>query len=186
MTPAGFRHLHDTEIADLARLRVVRASFAAPDGTRFERDVVRNNEVVAMVPLAEDGTVWLVRQYRGPIDREILEIPAGLCDVDGEPPEATAARELVEEVGLEAESLELIARFHPAAGFSDQYVRLYLATGLTEVPHDRQGPEEAHMTVERVALEDVPALIASGELIDSKTIIGLLLAREHLATEPRR
>ncbi len=183
MTPAGFRHLHDTEIAELARLRVVRASFAAPDGTRFERDVVRNNEVVAMVPLAEDRTVWLVRQYRGPIDREILEIPAGLCDVDGEPPEATAARELVEEVGLEADSLELIARFHPAAGFSDQYVRLYLATGLTEVPHDRQGPEEAHMTVERVALDDVPALIASGELIDSKTIIGLLLAREHLAAE---
>lgn len=186
MSPSGFRHLHDTEIAELARLRVVRASFSAPDGTRFERDVVRNNEVVAMVPLADDGTVWLVRQYRGPIDREILEIPAGLCDIDGEAPEATAARELVEEVGFEAESLELIARFHPAAGFSDQYVRLYLATGLTEVPHDRQGPEEEHMTVERVSLDDVPALIAAGELIDSKTIIGLLLAREHVGAGPPR
>jgi ADP-ribose pyrophosphatase len=186
VSPAGFRHLHDTEIAALARLRVVRATFEAPDGSRFERDVVRNNEVVAMVPLADDGTVWLVRQYRGPIDREILEIPAGLCDVEGEPPEATAARELVEEVGLEAGSLELMARFHPSAGFSDQYVRLYLATGLTEVPHDRQGPEETHMTVERVALDDVPALVASGELVDSKTIIGLLLAREHLAAGPPR
>ncbi len=186
MSPAGFRHLHDTEIADLERLRVVRATFEAPDGSRFERDVVRNNEVVAIAPLADDGSVWLVRQYRGPIDREILEIPAGLCDVDGEAPEATAARELVEEVGLEAESMELIARFHPAPGFSDQFVRLYLATGLTEVAHDRQGPEEAHMTVERVALDDVPGLIASGELIDSKTIIGLLLVREHLAAGPPR
>lgn len=186
MSPAGFRHLHDIEIAELARLRVVRASFEAPDGSRFERDVIRNNEVVAMVPLADDGTVVLVRQYRGPIDREILEIPAGLCDIEGEAPEATAARELVEEVGLEARSLELVARFHPAAGFSDQYVRLYLATGLTEVPHDRQGPEEAHMTVERVALDDVPAMIAAGDLIDSKTIIGLLLAREHLAAGPPR
>lgn len=186
MSPAGFRHLHDTDIARLARLRVVRAAFEAPDGSRFERDVVRNEEVVAMVPLADDDTVWLVRQYRGPIDREILEIPAGLCDVEGEEPEDAAARELVEEVGLEAERLQLLARFHPAAGFSDQFVRLYLATGLTEVPHDRQGPEESHMTVERVALDAVPAMIAAGELIDSKTIIGLLLAREHLAAGPPR
>ena len=93
MSPAGFRHLHDAEIAQLARLRVVRASFEAPDGSRFERDVVRNQPVVAMVPVADDGTVWLVRQYRGPIDRELLEIPAGLCDVEGEAPEATAVRE---------------------------------------------------------------------------------------------
>ena len=186
MSPAGFRHLHDAEIAQLARLRVVRASFEAPDGSRFERDVVRNQPVVAMVPVADDGTVWLVRQYRGPIDRELLEIPAGLCDVEGEASEATAVRELVEEVGLEAEHLQLIARFHPAAGFSDQFVRLYLATGLTEVGHDRQGPEESHMTVERVALDDVPGLIATGELIDSKTIIGLLLARENLASGSSR
>lgn len=182
----GFRHLDDREVAQLDRLRVVRGRFEAPDGSTFERDVVRNQEVVAMVPVADDGTVWLVRQYRGPIDREILEIPAGLCDVDGEEPEDAAARELVEEVGLEAERLELVARFHPAAGFSDQFVRLYLASGLTEVDHDRQGPEESHMTVERVALDDVPALIAAGELIDSKTIIGLLLAREHRAAGPRR
>ena len=182
----GFRHLGDDEVTQLARLRVVRGRFEAPDGTTLERDITRHQPVVAMVPVFDDGTVLLVRQYRGPIDREILEIPAGLCDVEGEAPEATAARELVEEVGLEAASLELIARFHPAAGFSDQYVRLYLATGLTEVPHDRQGPEEAHMTVERVALDDVPALIAAGELIDSKTIIGLLLAREHLASRSPR
>ena len=65
-------------------------------------------------------------------------------------------------------------------------MRLYLATGLSEVPHDRQGPEETHMTVERVSLDDVPALIAAGELIDSKTIIGLLLTREHLAAGPPR
>ena len=88
--------------------------------------------------------------------------------------------------GQFGDHLQLIARFHPAAGFSDQFVRLYLATGLTEVGHDRQGPEESHMTVERVALDDVPGLIATGELIDSKTIIGLLLAREHLASGSSR
>lgn len=174
----GFRHLGDEPIADLARLRVVRGSFEGPDGTRFERDIVRNQEVVAMVPIHDDGTVSLVRQYRGPIDAELLEIPAGLCDVEGEADEDAARRELVEEVGLEADTLDLVARYHPAAGFSDQFVRLYLARGLREVGADRQGPEEEAMTVERIALEDVPAMIADGRLADSKTIIGLLLARE--------
>lgn len=174
----GFRHVRDEPIAELARITVVRSTFEAPDGSPFTRDVVRNQKVVAMVPLHPDGTVTLVRQYRGPVDAEILEIPAGLCDVDGEEPTATAARELVEEVGLVADELELLAQFHPAAGFCDQFVRLYLATGLTEVDDSRQGPEEEHMTVERVALDDVPAMVADGRLVDGKTIIGLLAARE--------
>lgn len=132
-----------------------------------------------MVPVLADGTsVLLVRQYRGPVDRELLEIPAGLCDVDGEDPEATARRELVEEVGREAASLELIASYFPSAGYSDQFVRLYLATGLTEVAADRQGVEEAHMTTEVFDLADLDEAVASGALADSKTILGLLLARE--------
>jgi len=178
----GFRHLGDEPVAELARLHVVRGAFEAPDGTTFHRDVIRNQDVVAMVPLHDDGTVTLVRQYRGPIDRELLEIPAGLCDVDDEADEDAARRELVEEVGLQADDLDLVARYHPAAGFSDQFVRLYVATGLHEVAADRQGPEEEAMTVERISLDDVPAMIADGRLGDSKTIIGLLLARGHHRT----
>jgi len=177
----GFRHLGDDEVAQLDRLRVVRGQFAAPDGSTFARDVIRNLAVVAVVPVLDDGrSVLLVRQYRGPIHQLLLEIPAGLCDVEGEPLLATAARELVEEVGRTADHYQQIASFYPGAGFSDQHVTMFLATGLTEVPHDRQGPEEEHMTIETVALDDVPALIASGELTDGKTIIGLLLARELL------
>ena len=74
-----------------------------------------------------------------------------------------------------------MARFHPAAGFSDQLVYLYLATALTQVPDQRQGIEEEHMTIERVSLDDVPAMIADGRLVDGKTLIGLLLARQLLA-----
>jgi 8-oxo-dGTP pyrophosphatase MutT (NUDIX family) len=160
---------------------VVTGTFAAPDGSHFTRDIVRNQPVVAMVPLRDDGeTVVLVRQYRGPIDSLLLEIPAGLCDVDGEEREATAARELMEEVGVVASSLHLLAGFYPAAGFSDQHVSLFLATGLTEVEADRQGPEEEHMTIEEMSLRDVPARIADGTLCDSKTIVGMLAAREHL------
>ena len=177
---AGFRHLGDQEVAQLARLRVVRGTFEAPDGTRFERDVVRNQEVVAMVPVLSDGRVLLVRQYRGPIDRWLLELPAGLCDVDGEDPEATAQRELVEEVGRTAGALRLLASYFPAAGFSDQFVRLYLATDLTEVGADRQGVEESHMTEHAFDLAGLDVAIASGEIADGKTLIGLLLARDLL------
>lgn len=178
---SGFRHLGDEDVAIMQRLRVVRGSFEAPDGSRFERDIVRNQQVVAMVPVQDDGRhVLLVRQYRGPIDALLLEIPAGLCDIDGEAPEETARRELVEEIGHEAGALDLLSGFHPAAGFSDQFVRLYLATELTEVEADRQGPEETHMTVESFDLESLDTSIADGTLRDSKTIIGLLLARARL------
>ena len=178
---SGFAHLGDEPVVELSRLDVVKGRFTAPDGSGFERDVVRTQQVVAMVPLSDDGaSALLVRQYRGPIDQMLLEIPAGLCDVDGEDPEATARRELVEEVGRRAGQLELVAHIHPAAGFTDQFTRLYLATDLSEVDDDRQGPEEQNMTLEWVRLNDVPAMIANAELTDSKTLIGLLLAlRRH-------
>lgn len=134
-----------------------------------------------MVPVHPDGTVSLVRQYRGPVDRELLEIPAGLCDVAGEAPTATAQRELHEELGLSADSLELLTQYFPVAGFADQFVRIYLATGLTRGEAAREGIEEQHMTEERVSLADTARLVASGEICDSKTIIGLLLARDHMA-----
>ncbi|MCB0986931.1 MAG: NUDIX hydrolase [Microthrixaceae bacterium] len=173
-----FRHIADREIASLARCTVVQATFAAPDGTTFERDVIRNLDVVAMVPVHEDLTVSLVRQYRGPVDEHLLEIPAGLCDLEGETPEATAARELHEELGMRAASLDLVAQYYPAAGFADQFVRLFIATDLTIGEPEREGVEEQHMTEERIALDQVASLIADGTIRDSKTIIGLLLARD--------
>jgi ADP-ribose pyrophosphatase len=136
---------------------------------------------VAAVPLLDDGrTVLLVRQYRGPVDQELLEIPAGLRDQPGEPTEVTAERELVEEVGRRAGRLELLAHVHQAAGISDEDGWIYLATDLAEVDHDRQGPEEQAMTIEEVVLDDVPAMIADGRLTDAKTVIGLLLVRDRL------
>lgn len=177
----GFRHLGDEPVAELARFSVVRGRFAAPDGSEFTRDVLRNPGAVSAVPLLDDGeTVLLVRQYRGPIDADLLELPAGLLDVEGEPPEECLRRELVEEVGRTATALEHLVTVHPAAGFSDHTVAIYLATGLAEVAADRQGPEEEHMTVEELSLRDVPARLADGTLTDAKTLIGLLAARERL------
>lgn len=174
----GFRKLGERTIHEGYVISVANATFVAPDGTEFERDVVHHPGAVSVVPLHDDGTVTLVRQYRAPLERMLLEIPAGKRDVQGEAPEITAHRELAEEVGLAAEQLELVCRFHNSPGFSDEEVFIFLATGLTEVPTAPDGVEEQSMTIERIALSDVPASIAAGELKDAKTIIGLLLARE--------
>ncbi len=166
----GERVLYEGRIISLAI-----GTFAAPDGSSFDRDVVHHPGAVGVVPVHEDGTVILVRQYRAPLDAEILEIPAGIRDVDGEPPELTAARELAEEVGMRAGSTELLCRFHNSPGFSDEEVFVYLAQGLSETEDDRQGIEEQHLRIERVNLWDVPSMIANGEITDAKTIIGLTL-----------
>ncbi|MBI2710192.1 MAG: NUDIX hydrolase [Actinobacteria bacterium] len=178
---SGFRHVGDREVARLHRIRVVSAEFEAPDGSTFERDVVRDIGWVGIVALLDDGrSVLLVRQYRGPIDADLLEIPAGVRDVPGEDPEVTAGRELAEEVGRRAAQLTRLARVHNSAGFTDEEGLIYLATGLEIVDTDLQGPEEQHMTVHVVDLADVPAMVSGGRLTDAKTIIGLLAAREHL------
>ncbi len=98
----------------------------------------------------------------------------------GEDLEACAARELEEEVGLRATTLEPLATFRNSAGFCDERSHVYLATGLVATQTDLQGVEEAHMTVEHVSLHDVPAMIADGRLTDAKTMIGLTLTRARL------
>jgi ADP-ribose pyrophosphatase len=127
-----------------------------------------------------DGEVILVRQYRAAIDRELLEVPAGKRDVFDEPVELTAHRELEEEVGMRAASMVKLAEFYNSPGFCDEHSFLFLATDLTPCDTSFQGHEEQFMTIERVALDRVPDLIASGELVDAKSIVGLLTAREHL------
>jgi len=172
----GFAREAERVVYDGHIIEVVVGTFRGPDGTTFDRDVVHHPGAVSVVPLLDDGRVVLVRQYRAPIDDWLLEIPAGIRDVDGEPPEQTARRELAEEAGYAADSVELLISFQNSAGFSDERVDVFLATGLTEVPLDLQGIEEQHLTIETVALADVPDLIARGVLTDAKTVIGLLLA----------
>jgi ADP-ribose pyrophosphatase len=155
-------------------------TFVDPDGNEFERDVVHHPGAVVVVPVTPEGDVILVRQYRAAIDAELLEVPAGKRDVTDEPVEVTAHRELEEEVGMRAASMVQMAEFYNSPGFCDEHSFLFLATDLTPCATDFQGHEEQHMTIERVALDRVPALIASGDLVDAKSIVGLLLAREHL------
>jgi ADP-ribose pyrophosphatase len=170
-TRVGERTLHEGAVVTMAV-----ASIRGPDGEVFERDLVHHPGAVSAVPLLDDGTVVLVRQYRAALDTELLEIPAGKRDVPGEPPELTAGRELEEEIGMRAGSLRLLAEFHNSPGFCDERSFVYLATDLVETQADLQGVEEQHLVVERHRLADAPAMIADGRIKDAKTVIGLLAA----------
>lgn len=179
--PAGFRRLAERTAFEghLFSVRTVR--FADPDGVEFERDVVRHPGAVSVVAVADDGTVTLVRQVRAPVGVPVLEAPAGTRDVEGEPPEETARRELAEEAGLEAAHLERIATVLNSPGYTDQRTLIFLATGLSPCDPDPEGVEERWMSTETARLEDVERLVGEERLMDATTIAGLLLARGRLA-----
>jgi 8-oxo-dGDP phosphatase len=171
---SGFRRVGEREAWRGRRIQVAIASVAAPEGTTHEREIVHHPGAVGVLPMHEDGTVTLVRQYRAALDADVWEIPAGLRDVDGEPADETARRELVEEAGLSAGALEHLVTFHNSPGFADEAVVVYLATSLSPVPHDRQSVEEEHMVVDRLPLDDALAMVDDGRITDAKTVIGLL------------
>jgi ADP-ribose pyrophosphatase len=177
-----FRKLTEREEFRGHVISVVVGEFESPDGQVFEREIVRHPGAVSVVPVIEEGTAaLLVRQYRAPVDRELLEIPAGKRDVSGEPVELTARRELEEEIGMRPGRLEKLVELFMTPGFSDEVMTIFMALDLEPTATSVQGIEESHMTIERIALDDVPDLIGSGAIADSKTIIGLLMAREALA-----
>jgi ADP-ribose pyrophosphatase len=133
------------------------------------------------VAITDDDSVVLVRQFRAPLDRWILEVPAGTCDVEGEAALEAAHRELAEEVGYAARDLTLLTRCAITPGFCDERSSVYLATGLRSVPLDRQGVEEAFMEVVEVPLSGFDHLVDEGVIIDATTILGVGLARRRLA-----
>jgi ADP-ribose pyrophosphatase len=177
----GFRVVDSTARCRSGFVELVDLGVVGPDGTRYERSVVRHPGAVVAVPVIEDDVI-LVRQFRAAAGRALLEVPAGKRDVAGEAPEATAARELEEEIGYTPGRLEKLAEFYNSPGFCDEYTYLYCATGLTATERRGVTAEEAAMTVERVPLAATSELIATGELVDAKSIVGLLLTRELLAS----
>ena len=176
MTSREFRHLTDEVLVEGRVTTYVRATFAAPGGAEFTRDIVRSPGAVAVVPvLAESGLVRLVRQYRPPYDRWLIEVPAGTRDVPGEPPAACGRRELAEEAGLEPAEMIHLADVLPSPGMTDSVLSVFLATGCTPVPRQLHGPEEEHMELLDVPLTEALAMIDRGEIGDAKTVTGLLL-----------
>jgi ADP-ribose pyrophosphatase len=176
-----FRHLGEREQLDGGFFRFVTGTFVGPDGFTFEREIVRHPGAVCIVALEDDHrSVLMIRQYRAAVDVGLLELPAGKRDVADEDPALCAGRELAEEIGREATSMTEVARFYNSPGFSDEETICFLAEGLHEVPREAHGVEEEHIVIERIQLSAVEDLMASGDLVDAKSIIGLLAARSAL------
>lgn len=182
-----FRHLGDRHVHQGHVWHVVVADFESPTGERFQRDIVRSPGAVGVVPLVFDAegvpSVVLIRQYRPPYGRAVVEIPAGMRDVPGEDSAETGRRELIEEAGLAAGELTHLVDMLPSPGMTDSVCTIYLATDCEPVEHDRHGPEEDHMEVLHVPLDEALAMIDRGEIGDAKTVCGLLAADRRIRAE---
>ena len=148
-----------------------------PHGNIARREVVEHYGAVAVLALDDDNNVMLVYQYRHPLGRRLWELPAGLLDLGGEPPHITAARELEEEAGLTATEWRVLVDLDSAPGFSDESVRVYLATGLTDVGRPDAHDEEADLTLRRFPLDEAVRMALGGEIVNSIAVGGILAAR---------
>ena len=178
MSPArGFNILSSRLLCETPFLALLELDLETPSGEIGKRTVVRIGGAVSVVPIDGDDVV-LIRQYRTPLDRALLELPAGKLDVPGEDPEAAARRELAEEVGFRAGRMERVAHFHTSPGFLDEHMTIFLATDLTPVPMNPIGPEEIAAELVRIPISDLASRLP--EIEDGKTLVGLmalLLAR---------
>jgi 8-oxo-dGTP pyrophosphatase MutT (NUDIX family) len=151
-----------------------------PEGDISDRDVVEHPGAVAIVALDEQDRVLMIRQYRHPVGRLLWEIPAGLRDVDGEPVCVTAERELLEEAGYRALDWHVLTDYFSSPGMTDERLRVFLARGLTEVPHAERNfvpeHEEAHLRLAWVPLDQAVGLILGGDLHNGPAIVGILSA----------
>jgi len=160
------------------------------DGSRHRRDVVRHPGAVAVVALDEADRLLLVRQWRQPVGRSLLEIPAGTLDRDAatgavEDPELASRRELEEETGYRAASWEKLGSFWTAPGFASELMHLYLATNLVAAGRDRLDPDaDEALELVRVPWREAVAAAERFEIGDAKSLIGILWLARRMGVEP--
>lgn len=147
-----------------------------PGGKIVTREVVEHFGAVAVVALDDDGNIPMIYQYRHAFGRRLWELPAGLLDVHGEAPHLTAARELQEEAGLAAGDWRVLVDLDSTPGFSDESVRVYLATGLTQVDQPEAHDEEADMTLQWYPLAEAARKVLAGEIVNAIAVAGILAA----------
>lgn len=163
----NIRNLHKGRVFDLVIERV-----ALPNGVVTDLEIIRHPGASAMVPILDDGSVVLIRQYRHAAGSFLWEIPAGTLE-PGEDPVECARRELAEETGYEAARLEELGQILPAAGYTDEHIHIFLASGLRPVGQDLEDDEV--LQSESVPFDTAIEMITRGEIKDAKTIAGLLM-----------
>jgi ADP-ribose pyrophosphatase len=155
--------------------------YDTPGGGSMVREVVHAHDGSVVVLPFTGSHVIMLRQFRAPVDSVIFELPAGKRDVPGEDAADAARRECIEEVGLRPGRLTLLHAFYNSPGYSDEQSWLYLAEDLEPAQADPQGPEEVAAEVVEMTLDEALNRVATGEIQDAKTIIGLYAVSRRLA-----
>ncbi len=162
------------DIFDGVILHVKRDQVSLPNGNLTVREVIRHIGAVCVIPVLDNGDVIVERQYRYPLDRVILEIPAGKLDAPDEDRLSAIQRELREETGYTADDWTVIGDFHPAPAYSDEYITMYLARGLHKGAQDLDADE--FLDVCTMPLKDLVSDVMDGKISDAKTQVCILKA----------
>ena len=165
--------LKSEKIYDGVIINLRRDKVTVQGGTSY-REIVEHNGGAVIAALTEDKKLVMVRQYRKPADKVMLEVPAGKID-PGEMPLEAAVRELKEETGYTASKVEFLTEFYPSVGYSEERLYLYLCTGLT--PGETCFDENEAIEIEEIDLDRLFKMAMSGELDDAKTIIAILMVK---------
>lgn len=167
------KFLESKIVFDGQLLKVYCDKVELPNGKEASREFIKHPGAVAVVPITEDGKIVLVRQYRHPIGKTMLEVPAGKLD-KGEQPDECALRELEEETGYIANNIKKMASIYTTPGFTDEVIHLYKADNLKL---SKQCPDEDEfLDVEVYTKEEVKMMITNGTINDSKSMLAILLA----------
>lgn len=156
---------------------VTRDLVRLPHGSETTLDIVRHRGSVVLLPMPDDHSVMLVRQYRHALGRTVWEVPAGTLE-EGEDAVEGARRECHEEVGRWPEDVELLASLYPSPGYTTEVMHFYRATKLTVPSHAAAHDPDEDLEVRTVTLHELDAMIAAGDVVDMKTVV----ARQLLAT----
>lgn len=189
------RNRLDSEVVYRGRIwNVVQDHFRlTDDGDALIRDYIDHPGAVAVLVMNDDGEVLLINQYRQPTGMNLWEIPAGLLDVEGEDFHIAAARELAEEADLRAATWHVLADFFNSPGSSSEAIRIYLARGITDVPHHRlheRTHEEAEIELAWVRLDDAVDAVLEGRIHNPSAVTGVLAAaaarsRDYASLRPK-
>ena len=168
------KQLTSKAVFDGALLHVRKDTVELPNGRTTVREYIEHPGAVALVPYLDSGDILLLNQFRYPVGKVFIELPAGKID-PGETPEQTGLRELEEETGYQASELKHLTTIHPCIGYSDEVIYIYEAFGLTE--GDKNTDDEEFTETFSLSLDKAVQKVRSGEITDVKTMIGLLSAK---------
>jgi len=168
------KELTSRQVYDGPLLQVYVDEVQLPDDTRSTRDWIKHPGASAVVPVFEDGTILLLKQFRYPPREIFIEVPAGKLD-EGESPVKTAQRELIEETGYSCKSIAAAGSFYPAIGYADEEIYVFVAWNLVE--QIKNVDDDEFVINHRVTFSDAMKMIARGEITDAKTICSLVKAK---------